>query len=114
MNKFAAEGLAQKARSGQRVLIVTEIQAEAQHALNLFEEHVTGISQTIRSQGRQEVQFESGGRITIRSYRSQSYRGLAVDTVFLDAGVDQLISMDDKLTLMACTAASPTGELIRA
>lgn len=60
MNKFPAEGLAPKAREGRRVLIVTEIQTEVEHALNLFEEQVSGISQTLRSKGRQEVRFESG------------------------------------------------------
>jgi len=114
MNKYAARALSESAQRGRHILVIVEAAEEAAHTINLFEEHGKGIRRTLRSNGSQRVDFESGGVITIRTRRSQRHRGLIADTVFLDAGIDQTMSSDEYRSLAACVAASPTGELVRA
>lgn len=115
MNKFTAESLAASAAlDDRRILVITENQAEAEHTLTLFEQEDMYVQRIRRTNGQQQIDYKHGGTIIIRSLTSQGHRGLSVDTVFLDAGVDPLLKMDDKLSLMACTATSTTGELVRA
>lgn len=114
MNKYTAKALAESARDGRRILIITENMHEAKHTLQLLEEHPDGVHSFRRTNGQARVDYQSGGLIDIRSYGSRGHRGISVDTVFLDAGVDQALSMDEQASLMACTAASPTGEYMRA
>lgn len=113
MNKYAAVGLAEEAAQGRRILVITENQAEAQNSLTCFNTMDNpNVERVYRANGQERITFKSGGAIIFRSFRSQGHRGISVDTVFLDAGVDQ--AMHDPEGVMACIATSTAGAVIRA
>lgn len=114
MNKYAARGLAESAESGRKILVITERAATIPYALNLLCDYDRNIKAVTSTNGMQSISYHSGGRIEFRSYGSSGHRGVSVDTVFLDAGVDRLVSALDLQSLRSCVAASPTGEMIRA
>lgn len=113
MNKYAAVGLAAEAAEGRRILVITETQAEAESAIACcFNTDDPAIQRIVRTSGQQQIDYKSGGSIKFRSYRSSGHRGVTVDTVFLDTGVDQ--AMSDPASVMACIAASTAGTVVRA
>lgn len=115
MNKYTAESLAASAGlDDRRILVITENASEAQHAIGFFTEEDPYVERIVRTNGMERVNFKRGGFIEFRSLGSHGHRGVSVDTVFLDAGVDPLLSMDDRASLAACTMCSADGELVRA
>lgn len=115
MNKYSALGLTEAAAAGRRILIVTDGQRAARACLDTLmmgETHVPSLIR--RGNGLEGVEYPSGGCIAIRSWRSQGHRGISADTVYLDTGVERQLTEDIAASLIACTATSPTGEIVAA
>lgn len=111
MNRYAAAGLAEAARQGRRILIVSyDLRASAE-ALDDFRGLVDDADVT-RVNGKQRIAFPSGGRVRFTSVRSRGHRGVVADTVYLDGELDRDPSVI--ADLLPCIQTSPTGELVRA
>lgn len=112
MNRYAAEGIARDAHAGRRVLVVTRDRREARNALEEIADLTHDAKRIRRANGAERIDHHNGGLVTFTTPRSHSARGLTLDTIYLDNGVDP--TPDYLAELVPCLSASPTGELIRA
>ena len=113
MNEFAAAGLLQAAALGREILVITPRDQEATAVLeDLVLLAGDEVGQVRRAKGASELRIRgTGGRIRLRSIRSQGHRGTAADVVYLD-GVDPTV--EQTASLAACVASRPGGRLVRA
>ncbi|PPF39963.1 hypothetical protein [Pseudoclavibacter sp. AY1H1] len=116
MNRFAALGLAVEAASGKSIIVITRTlrqNADVLDQLVAVPDASHCIAKTRRANGEQSVDYLSGGTVRIRSH-GQGTRGMSADIIFLDDGVDQLVSVPHGWAcLNASLAASPHAELVR-
>ncbi|AVR56771.1 hypothetical protein PBI_ELVA_30 [Microbacterium phage Elva] len=112
MNKYASRGLAFAAIVEARTVLVVTRHAEVQIALREMAEIGVQGQVVRRANGAEEIRYPNGGRVLFRAAGGHGYRGVSVDTVYLDAGLGN----DDRLLddLVPCVQASPRGELVRA
>lgn len=122
MNKYAATGLAIAAAAGKQVLIVSSSRNIAMQALDDFERLEADIpgSRVSRVNGKERIEYISGGSIRFESHRS-NLRGLSADIVFIDWDVETSFraSKDSGYLefydeLRHVIVAVPGGEIIRA
>lgn len=112
MNRYAAEGIARDAHAGRRILVVTRNHREARNAFDEIAKLTHDAKRIRRANGAERIDHHNGGLVTFTTPRSHSARGLTLDTIYLDSGVDP--TPDFFADLVPCLSASPTGELIRA
>lgn len=112
MNRYATEGIARDARAGRRILVVTRDRREARNAFEEIADLTHDAKRISRTNGAERIDHHNGGRIAFTTPRSHSARGLTLDTIYLDSGVDP--TPDFLAELVPCLSTSPTGELIRA
>ena len=116
MNRFAALGLAVEAASGKSIIVVTRTVGQNRDVLDQLvavPDASHCIAEVRRANGEQGIDYFSGGKVRIRSH-GQGTRGMSADIIFLDDGVDQLVSVPHGWAcLNASLAASPHGELVR-
>lgn len=112
MNRYAAADIANDARGGRRILVVTRDRREARHAFEEIADRTYDAKRIRRANGAERIEHYGGGLVAFTTPRSHGARGLALDTIYLDAGV---VATPDLIAELApCLATSPTGELIRA
>jgi hypothetical protein len=109
--------MVEEAAQGRRILVVgingMDVRASLDECrLRLDADEVSRVS---TANGAERIDFMSGGRIVFRSYQGRGHRGVSVDTVYLDTGVDRELT-DPRAwdSFHACIASSPTAEIIRA
>lgn len=112
MNRYTATGIANDARDGHRILVVTKDQREARHAFDDIAAATYDAKRITRVNGGQRIEHYGGGLVAFTTPRSTGARGLALDTIYLDTGVEA--TPDLTATLAPCLATSRDGELIRA
>lgn len=116
MNRYAAAGINADAAQGRRVIVITRDGAALRDALDQLTAAMhTDTPTTIRrANGAESINYpDTGGEITIRSYR-QGARGITADTLYLDEAVDPLVRDTNAWTaLYASLAASQHPEVIR-
>lgn len=116
LNRYVTAGVVEEAAQGRRILVVgingTDVRASFEECMARLD--VDELSRVTRANGAERIEFMSGGRIVFRSHRGHGHRGVSVDTVYLDAGVDRELSLDQWASISACVAASPNAEIIRA
>jgi hypothetical protein len=113
VNRYVAAGIATDAQDGRRVLIVAHTRLAARDAFNQIARVTHGAERIVRANGNEAVHHRNGGSVHLTTPRSAiGVRGLTVDIIYLDSGVDR----DHELItdLLPLIAASPDGELIRA
>jgi hypothetical protein len=116
MNRYAALGISKDAEQGKRVIVITVLGIESRCALDEIAAQATADITVRRANGREQIDYPNGGRVTVRTHRQHlGLRGHNADVLYLDVGVDALIH-DTAVwdSLWACTATSPHRELIRA
>lgn len=111
MNRYAAAGIANDARDGRRILVVTRDRREARHAFDDITNLTHGAKRITRANGAEHIEHHNGGRVLFTTPRSRSARGLTLDTIYLDTGVDATPDLLNEL--LPCLATSRDGELIR-
>lgn len=115
MNRYAALGIALDASEGKRILVITEKGEAIRPALEEFsalpDELMDGASFRPLN-GGERIDFPGGGSIRFRPARG-TVHGYAAHTVFLDAGVDQTLTLDQRQALTA-TLQTTRGPIIRA
>ena len=112
MNRYAARGIANDARDGRRVLVVTKDQREAHLAFDAITVATYDAKRISRVNGGQRIEHYGRGLVAFTTPRSSGARGLALDTIYLDTGVEATPEM--LADLVPCLATSHNGELIRA
>ena len=112
MNRYTAAGIANDARDGRRILVVTRDRREARDAFEEIADRTYGAKSIHRANGAEHIEHHNGGRVCFTTPRSRGARGLTLDTIYLDAGVEATPEMVAEL--VPCLATSTTGELIRA
>lgn len=105
MNKFVARGLADEARAGRSVLVVSKGHSVAMNAMHEVVDTAGG--QAVRTNGRERVTFEGGGTIWFKR-AGIGVRGLQVDTVF----VERDVASNSELMAEIAPCALPTGEIV--
>ncbi len=112
MNRYAARGIANDARDGRRVLVVTRDRREARHAFDDITDLTYDAKRIRRANGSERIEHYGGGLVAFTTPRSHGARGLALDTIYLDTGVEATPEM--LADLVPCLATSRDGEIIRA
>lgn len=112
MNRYTATGIANDARDGRRILVVTRDHRESRHAFEEIADRTYDAKRILRANGAERIEHYGGGLITFTTPRSHSARGLSLDTIYLDTGVEATPDLIAELT--PCLATSTTGELLRA
>ncbi|WP_029153502.1 hypothetical protein [Microbacterium gubbeenense] len=112
MNKYTAKALAQAARDeGRRILVATY---HPRYAMDeVPDELLDTASQILVANGRERICYPSGGFIYFRRPGTQGHRGLALDTVMIDADVPHREHLDLFEALAPCLDTSASGEVIR-
>ena len=116
LNRYVAAGMVEEAVQGRSILVVAIDGRDAGASLTacLQVPGLVELSRVSRAKGAERIEFVSGGRIVFRSHRGHGHRGVSVDTVYLDAGVDREITPAQWASISACVASSPNAEIIRA
>ncbi|WP_336642325.1 hypothetical protein [Microbacterium sp. MMO-56] len=112
MNRYAAAGIANDARDGRRILVVTHNRREAHHAFEDIARLTHNAKRIRRTNGAERIDHHNGGSVHFTTPRSHGARGLTLDTIDLDTGVEPTPDLTTELT--PCLATSRDGELIRA
>ena len=106
MNRFVVEGLVREAQRGKRVACAS-LRVEHQAVLDAAG-RAEGACSTVRANGRQRVDFTSGGSIAMFSTDPAAVRGLSLDVLYLDLAAELAYSRN------LYADAIPTGaEIIR-
>ena len=112
MNKYTARGLAEAASKGCFEIIVV-----TRHPLSAMEEippHFYAAATSVsRANGKERVDFASGGSISFLHPGSDGHRGRQADVLYLDSDIphtehDALIK-----DYRPCIQTSPIAEIIR-
>lgn len=111
MNRYVAAGIAQDARDGRRVIVVSRQGAATRAAFSEIAQHAADATRVSRANGRERIEFSSNGRVMFTTPMSAAHRGVPADIVYIDA-VD--LQHETLTNLTACLQASRSGELIRA
>lgn len=114
MNRYAAAGIAADAETGRRVLVVTRDGTAARVAFDEICRATHGADRIIRANGGERIEHRNGGRVVFATPRPSAFRGVSVDTIYVDAGADPQLDERDWSNLLPCLAASTNGEVIRA
>lgn len=119
MNKLAGMGMVMKAGVGKRVMVVTtsipEAMEEVEAALNEFLPSLDHAYTIHKANGRQRVEFNSGGGIRFFAYDHVDIRGESADVVFVDWPIANSMSFRDLVYMFKpVIATSRDGEIIRA
>lgn len=117
MNRYAARGLHHAALEGRSILVLAANQVAARDAFDQVAAIATDHAEHItRANGAERIQYRNGARIMFRTHRGAGHRGIAVDTVYLDVGVDEQLGGDEVKwsSITACVDASSIGEIVRA
>lgn len=116
LNRYAAAGMVGEAAQGRRILVVGINGMDVRSSLGECRSRLDAdeVSRVSTANGAERIDFMSGGCIVFRSYQGRGHRGVSVDTVCLDAGVDRELSTDRWASISACVASSPNAEIIRA
>lgn len=113
MNKYTARGLAlSMAATRRRALVVSKRQRSASDAFAEVAGVVLNLPGTVvrRSNGRERVEFLSGGRIDFTHV--SSVRGLSADVLILDGS--HAFTQADVEAVLPVLAGSPHAELVHA
>ena len=117
MNRYVVAGMVAEAREGRRIMVLAHDGNMAREWMDECIRHADAadVIRASRANGAERIWFYSGGIIVFRSVQGHGHRGISVDTVYVDAGADEkLRDRAGWASIAACTAASPTGEVIRA
>lgn len=115
MNRYVAEGLANDARVGKRVVFLGRNGVELREAFQEVCEIAFDALRISSTAGARKVEYGNGGSVVFLNAGSvDQFRGRLAEVVFLDLQptIDQDFS--PLLTLIAPMLASTGGELLRA
>lgn len=117
MNRFTAEGIAQEAIAGKRVLVISPNVAANIAAMDDCEAALTradDILRVSRLNGNSHIATHAGGSVTFKTH-GRVGADTQADIVFIDAGVDEkMTNPDDYETLHHIVRHSAHAEIIRA
>ncbi|TCJ28752.1 hypothetical protein E0W80_04430 [Microbacterium sp. PI-1] len=117
LNRYVAAGMVEEAMQGRHIMVVgingRDVRASFDECRSRLD--ADEVSRVSSANGAERIELMSGGRIVFRSYQGRGHRGVSVDTVYLDTGVDRELT-DPSVwdSFHACVASSPSAEIIRA
>lgn len=114
MNRYITTGVVMDASAGADVIVVLPGRREAQDAFVAALEVAAAfvpaaLGRTVRSHGRERIEFLSGGRAQFRSVRGSGQRGFSADVCVVDEW-ESLTDAQREDVAVACIH----GELIKA
>lgn len=112
MNRYAAAGIAADAQDGRRVLVIAPTYGHARTAFDDISRLTRRADRIVRANGAEAIHHRNGGSVRFTTPLSSSSRGLTVDVIFLDTGVEATPEL--LANVEPCLVASSYGELIRA
>lgn len=111
MNRYVIDGILNDALNGKHIAVFSPVAAERRNTFEtLAHKTADTASKIIRANGREEIQFHYGGRITIHTATHNSPRGWDLDIAVVHQWND--LPERTRETLRATTLARH-GELIR-